>query len=1209
MQKPCLTGIRISHIIGKEIRGERMSIRFIIGRSGVGKTRVILDEIKQACDELPQGDPIYVLIPDQMSFHMEYQLLKQSRYPSLMRVQGLSFNRFAYRILQETGGLSRYHLDEVGLAILLQKVMTEKKDDLALFPYYANKPGFINKISEMISEFKSYCVSPSQLFACANELKEGINGSLQSLKKIHDLAILYENFEHVSWNKYLMSEDYYTLLSEQIANSQTVATSDFYVDGYHIFNKQEELILFQLMKYAKSVTIVLTHDLNDQSLVFELPRRTLQRLQAGATERGLDYEIVEISSNAKSRFHQSPALQHLEQHFLQAPLSPSNEKGVSFFAAANQRVEVEEVAKRIYHLVHNEGYAYSDLAIYTGDAAAYDELIAAIFPKFEIPIFLDYKESMLHHPLMMLIYHIFDVILSRWRHDTLFTVIKTGLFMNVEGFKKGQSFYTAYQAYQRQVDQLENYCLTRNLKKADWISEEEWNYDRYQGLGRGYVKTDDDLELERQINQLKNEISTAILSLEHAFKGAKTYKDYAIALFTFLEDCHIPQKLALFEESAEELGDLQLYKRHAQVWNKLLSLFEQLVEIGQEETVSLDDFVPIFKAGLEEMVYATVPPRLDQVAVGELRRSRYQLVGDLSDPSQYGIKHAFVLGVNEGKIPKTLTEISLLSETEREALKSFGIELSPSLIQAQVDEQFILYTVFTSPKLSLTLSYATSNDEGKEFLPSYIYTHLKNMFKESVEQHIGRESEEDVYEHLTTHSQTVAHLIAVLKQDASQRAYYEPLLNYYKEKQPLIYQTIMNILNYQNDVVSLDEQLTKQLYSEEIVASVSRLELFNQCEFAHYLRYGLRLKERPTYQLDLPHIGELYHEALKRISEMIKRENRSFSDLSVQECQTLARLVADELSEQLLYRVLRQSKRMMKLTERLTQVVSKTLLGLKYQGQHSLFKPLFFELPFDVHGTSGIHLKARELPHGFRLSLKGVIDRVDVAKNEAGDRAYLRIIDYKSSDKELELDKVYYGLSLQLLTYLDIVVSNALQLIDLPAEVGGLLYFHVHRPFISHDIDDLLRQEGYEQTVEQLQYEKYKMNGYLPEDYDVVHLSDQRLGEQSKSDIVPITLKKDGSFSSRGNAILANDSLQLLRKYTNQMIEDSAIKITKGHLKINPTKHGSKTACDYCQYRGICQFDLDFVGNEWRVLPKMKTEVALEAMKCRLEDGGPGDDE
>ena len=231
---------------------------------------------------------------------------------------------------------------------------------------------------------------------------------------------------------------------------------------------------------------------------------------------------------------------------------------------------------------------------------------------------------------------------------------------------------------------------------------------------------------------------------------------------------------------------------------------------------------------------------------------------------------------------------------------------------------------------------------------------------------------------------------------------------------------------------------------------------------------------------------------------MIKKENRTFADLTPDECLTLSKMVSDELSEQLLYKILRQSKRMMKLTERLTQVVYKTLLGLKYQGNHSAFKPLFFELPFDTQQTTGIHLKSRELPNGFKLSLKGIIDRVDVAKNEKGDHAYLRIIDYKSSEKDLELDKVYYGLSLQLLTYLDIVVSNALQLIDMPAEIGGLLYFHVHRPFISHDVDDLLRQEAYEQKVEQMQHEKYKMNGYLPEDYEVVHLSDQRLSEQSK---------------------------------------------------------------------------------------------------------------
>ena len=103
---------------------------------------------------------------------------------------------------------------------------------------------------------------------------------------------------------------------------------------------------------------------------------------------------------------------------------------------------------------------------------------------------------------------------------------------------------------------------------------------------------------------------------------------------------------------------------------------------------------------------------------------------------------------------------------------------------------------------------------------------------------------------------------------------------------------------------------------------------------------------------------------------MIRKENRSFADLTQEECLTLAKMVSDELSEQLLYKILRQSKRMMKLTERLTQVVYKTLLGLKYQGSHSAFKPLFFELPFDTKQTNGIHLKSRELPNGFRLSLK-----------------------------------------------------------------------------------------------------------------------------------------------------------------------------------------------------------------------------------------------
>lgn len=51
------------------------------------------------------------------------------------------------------------------------------------------------------------------------------------------------------------------------------------------------------------------------------------------------------------------------------------------------------------------------------------------------------------------------------------------------------------------------------------------------------------------------------------------------------------------------------------------------------------------------------------------------------------------------------------------------------------------------------------------------------------------------------------------------------------------------------------------------------------------------------------------------------------------------------------------------------------------------------------------------------------MDRVDQIR-DCND-LYLRIIDYKSSEKDLSLVDVYYGLSLQMLTYLDVVLTHS----------------------------------------------------------------------------------------------------------------------------------------------------------------------------------------
>ena len=109
-----------------------MSVRLLIGRSGSGKTTQCLNEIRTKLTEDPQGNPLIYLVPDQMTFVSEYALINTPGLGGMIRAQVFSFSRLAWRILQETGGISRYHLSSVGISMLIRKIIEEKKDQLKI---------------------------------------------------------------------------------------------------------------------------------------------------------------------------------------------------------------------------------------------------------------------------------------------------------------------------------------------------------------------------------------------------------------------------------------------------------------------------------------------------------------------------------------------------------------------------------------------------------------------------------------------------------------------------------------------------------------------------------------------------------------------------------------------------------------------------------------------------------------------------------------------------------------------------------------------------------------------------------------------------------------------------------------------------------------------------------------------------------------------
>src|SRR4029453_7595137 len=149
----------------------------------------------------------------------------------------------------------------------------------------------------------------------------------------------------------------------------------------------------------------------------------------------------------------------------------------------------------------------------------------------------------------------------------------------------------------------------------------------------------------------------------------------------------------------------------------------------------------------------------------------------------------------------------------------------------------------------------------------------------------------------------------------------------------------------------------------------------------------------------------------------------------------------------------------------------------------------------------------------------GRIDRVDAAETEDG--LLLRVLDYKSSSTQLRLEEVAYGLSLQMLTYLDVLVTHASKWLGQPASPAGVLYFHVHNPLLA-----LTNSISPAEVNGQL-LKRFKMRGLVTADSETVRLMDDEL-ETGYSELLPVALKRDGSFYS-SSSVVTNEQWDVLR--------------------------------------------------------------------------------
>nr|WP_272508289.1 helicase-exonuclease AddAB subunit AddB [Paenisporosarcina quisquiliarum] len=1159
-------------------------MRLITGRAGVGKSEFMRQEVSENALSNPLGTPIFFVVPDQMSFSTEFALSSTKHANGIIRTQVTTFKRLAWRVLQETGGISRQEISGFGYRMLIRRLLEEHKEEFSLFKQAANKRGFTNQMEMLLKEFTRYCLDGTTLLSLEQSLKQ-LNAPRTLQDKSHDLSVLLRALEERLGTAYIDSEGYYALLSKQIVQSELIAEADIYIDGFVTMTSREYEIIGELIKHAKRVTIALplddeTNDLMDEQSLFHSAARTAERLKEMARTESIAIE-PSVHLNENQRF-KTNEIKHIEQtlHSYPAP-SIDDHKHVHVIEADSRRAEIHAVARHIRRLVRDEQFRYRDIAILYRQPEVYDELIETTFAQYDIPVFINRKKAMLHHPLVEFSRSAFEAVLNDFQYEPMFRAIKTDLFFPLQANKR---------VWRERADRLENFVISQGIYGERWSDERRWLVKKYRGLEfHSKVQTDEERAIQADITAVRDIVLTPLQQFAKKIESCETGRDIAQALFELMEELQIYEKLQFLKDQENEQGHLLLASEHDQAWSQWIDVLDQFVLMFGDEKLTPKESLLLLEEGFDTLEFSRIPPSLDQVTVATVDLSR------LSD-----IRAAFVIGVNDGVFPKRLEQEGLLSDTEREWFMQIGFELAPTSKMRLMDESYMAYRAVTTASEKLFVSYSVADEEGKALLPSTYIKRLQQLLpKVEVELAVIDPAVlKDSAEHYIQHPRaTLPFLATKLKQAATEgdlEEEWQAVASYYKND-PFwhsVFERIIRPLTKPTVAQRLDRQTTNALYGDTFTSSVSRVEKYYSCPFAHFATYGLRLEERAEYLLEAPAIGDLFHAALKWIADETKRLGLSWSQLSTTQAWELARQAVEEISPYFVHQILLSSKRYRYIQRKLVQILQRTMTTLRDHASVSTFVPIAIEAGFGP----GEELPTLEIPlkNGHAMKMRGRIDRVDAAVVEG--QPFVRIVDYKSSAKGLDLNDVYYGISLQMLTYLDVAVSNSAVWLGEEANPAGVLYLHVHNPMLK------LAKELSEMDLAEEVFKKYKMRGLLIDDAKVLSEMDTEITGTSK--VIPARINKDGSISKSFSKVVSTQDMANLRTFVRKKHQQAGDGMLAGDTRVLPYRMKDKTACDYCNFRSVCQFDPTdpdqhyrklTVGTPEEVTQRIKEEVAPDA--------------
>lgn len=1075
----------------------KLALQIIYGRAGTGKTSLCLELIK---DLASKGEKILFLTPEHISLQMERKIASLDGISGISEITVSGFSRLATSVFSKYGPVLPRFADDSLKSMLIKKILLNNAKKLVVLGKMVENTGFALSLLDAINSLKSAGITPDDLISIANSTDKMLNKF-----KLIDIAFVYEKYEAEFNNELLNSDDNLSLLCEKINTFDLFNGYYVFIDGFNGFSKQQYDLITVLLSKAKKVVVTCATDTLSDSVPTIFFRGVTVADKLFKICYNNSFEILpNIFLDKCYKFENNSELKHLECNLFKYPCDKykGSAENISIYEGTDYYGEIVNVARNIYKLCRDNGYKYSDFAVVGRNMDTYIPIIKNVFSDYEIMHYSGEKLSLLKHPYITELLRAFDVIINNFSANSLIKWIKA----DFHNFKIEDVYL------------LENYIIASGSNEKMWQQPLKYN----GGFG--------EKDFER-VNEVYPEILKSILHFSKDLKGRKTFKSVTDALVKLLDEEYINKKYV-------SIKNKNMANSYISAYNSLIDLLNKINNVFGDFSVTTSKYLEILKSGLSAVSIGTIPATVDCVTVSE---------PDLYKEQK---KVVFLIGANEGVIPKGYINDGLISENDKKLISANGFDAPDNNIIKHKAEDYLIYSVLTSPFEKLYVSYAASNFDGEKMSSSEIISNLCDIFP-NISFVKGTYENTNSIDFVDSVIPTFNRLVA---DDFKENS--DNIMQWYKENRPDLYRIIVNAKNFSNNPQKLREEIIKGLYGETPFYSISKIEKYNRCAFSYFMNYGLGAKPRRENIANVTEIGTIMHEVIEKYTLQCKEIG--FEKVTLEMCKELVLKYTKEALINCLgetYLDTRTGQVNFKKIVNILNGVTWNITGFYKESKFTLFGS---EVGFGVDGI----FPPIEIPlkNGAVAKLTGKIDRVDILK--ADDRYYINVIDYKSGDKNINFGEAFFGVQIQLPVYIKAIcdfLSKKENTLTVPA---AMLYCRIDYDAVAGNRD--MTEEEIKSEIQK----NLRMKGLV---VDTATVSES-LGST-------YCVKPD----------VTTHQIEVMCKKAYDKINSTINEIISGNINIIPANIHGNSSCTYCDYASVCSFDSLF-GNESKYVKSMKKE-------------------